>query len=505
MSHCLLRSVSPVHIQYLTNMRVAASMSVSLLLRDELWGLIACHNPTAKTLSYEALEACRHVAQILSQQIRARENSERHRLEAGLSAVRDKVMSFLFAAEDPGAVLLTLGPELKAIVPSHGTAVSRKGRVVVTGKGPTELQVRRLAACLERKMSGIDFFATDRLSEECPEAAAFASEASGILCLRLTGDYPVTIMWFRAEQVEEITWAGNPHKPLGTGEGLGEPNPRRSFASWQETVRRRSRTWSAVEMDAAKHFAPRVAFVLEHGRVRELNKIREQYMATVGHELRTPVTSMKGSLDILTAGAAGILPDSLMHLLEIASRNCQRLLCLTNDFLDLEKIGSGRMVFDLKPLEVRALVKEEIEAIQGFATPHDVRVQLDPAAEQTVARADSIRLAQAVTNLLSNAVKYSPRGGEVTVGIENRESMIRIWVRDHGPGIPDEFKARIFQKFAQADTPEARKKGGTGLGLNIVKEIVEKHDGEVGFEPAPGGGTIFHITLPRWEQPPPTT
>jgi signal transduction histidine kinase len=102
-------------------------------------------------------------------------------------------------------------------------------------------------------------------------------------------------------------------------------------------------------------------------------------------------------------------------------------------------------------------------------------------------------------------VKYSPRGGEVTVGIENRESMIRIWVRDHGPGIPDEFKARIFQKFAQADTPEARKKGGTGLGLNIVKEIVEKHDGEVGFEPAPGGGTIFHITLPRWEQPPPTT
>lgn len=194
-----------------------------------------------------------------------------------------------------------------------------------------------------------------------------------------------------------------------------------------------------------------------------------------------------------------------MHLLEIAHSNCQRLICLTNDFLDLEKIGSGRMVFDLKPLEVRALVEEEIEAIQGFATPYDVRVQLDPAAVQAVARADAIRLAQAVTNLLSNAVKFSPRGAEVVVGIENGESMIRIWVRDHGPGIPDEFKARIFQKFAQVDTPEARKRGGTGLGLSIVKEIVDRHDGEVGFEPAPGGGTIFHITVPRWEQHPPAT
>ena len=198
MSHCLLRSVSPVHVQYLKNMCVAASMSVSLLPREKLWGLIACHNTTAKMLPYEALEACRHVAQILSLQIRASEDSDYHRLEASLSAVRDKVMSFLFAEEDPGAVLMTLGPELQEIVPSHGIAVSWKGRVVVTGKGPTELQVRDLAACLERKMSGIDLFATDRLSEECPEAAAFASEASGLLCLRLTGDYPVMLMWFRA-------------------------------------------------------------------------------------------------------------------------------------------------------------------------------------------------------------------------------------------------------------------------------------------------------------------
>jgi light-regulated signal transduction histidine kinase (bacteriophytochrome) len=499
MSHCVLRSVSPVHIQYLKNMNVAASMSVSLLPREKLWGLIACHNTTAKMLPYEALEACRHVAQILSLKIQASEDSDCHRQEAELSAVRDRVMSLLFATDDPGVALLKLGPELKEIVPSHGMAVSWKGTVVVTGTGPTEPQVRDLTACLERRMSAIGLFATDHLSEEFPDAAAFAPEASGLLCLHLSGDYPVMLMWFRPEQVEEITWAGNPHEPLEAGEVFGELNPRRSFQTWRETVRNRSRTWSAVEIDAVERFGASVAFVLQQGRIRELERIKEQYMATVGHELRTPVTSMKGSLDILVAGTAGIVPDSMMHLLEMAQRNCQRLICLTNDFLDLERIGSGRMVFDLKPVEVRALVEEEIKSIQGFATPYDVRVHLDASAVQTVARADSIRLAQAVTNLLSNAVKVSPRGAEVVVGIENWNNMIRIWVRDNGPGIPDEFKARIFQKFAQVDTPEARERGGTGLGLNIVKEIVERHNGEVGFEPGPGGGTIFYITLPHWE------
>ena len=243
-----------------------------------------------------------------------------------------------------------------------------------------------------------------------------------------------------------------------------------------------------------------IGIVRDISERKQQEHIKQQFISTVSHELRTPATSIMGSLGLLNARVGSLLPKSYMQLLRIAHRNCERLVCLINDILDVEKLGSGRMVLDLKPVEVRALVEQEIEAIQGFAIPFDVRVQLSPESVQGVVRADVRRLAQAVTNLLSNAVKFSPRGGVVLVWIENRKGMIDIFVRDHGPGIPDEFKDRVFERFAQADATDARPRGGTGLGLNIVKQIVDRHDGKVDFEPAPGGGTIFHIALPRWEQ-----
>jgi PAS domain S-box-containing protein len=243
-----------------------------------------------------------------------------------------------------------------------------------------------------------------------------------------------------------------------------------------------------------------IGIVRDISERKRQERIKQQFISTVSHELRTPATSIMGSLGLLNARVGSLLPESYMHLLQIAHRNSERLVSLINDILDVEKLGSGAMVLDLQPVEVRALVEHEIEAIQGFAIPYDVRVELSPTAVEGVVRADAKRLAQAVTNLLSNAVKFSPRGSDVLVWIETRNGMVRICVRDHGPGIPDEFKNRVFERFAQADATDARQRGGTGLGLSIAKQIVEKLDGKIDFEPAPGGGTIFHIALPRWEQ-----
>ena len=157
------------------------------------------------------------------------------------------------------------------------------------------------------------------------------------------------------------------------------------------------------------------------------------------------------------------------------------------------------MTFDLQPLEVRALIEQAIETNRDFAGSCGVLLRLDDAAATGVALADPDRLTQVVTNLLSNAVKFSPRGAEVVVIIENRNATIRISVRDHGPGIPDAFKDRIFERFAQVDATDARLKGGAGLGLSIVKQIVERLDGEIDFEAAAGGGTVFHVVLPASE------
>lgn len=227
--------------------------------------------------------------------------------------------------------------------------------------------------------------------------------------------------------------------------------------------------------------------------------IKDAFVSTVSHELRTPLTSIAGSLSLLAGGAAGALPAPALRLLTIAHNNSERLIRLINDILDIEKIESGRVTFDFKRLDARALVEQAIEANRGFAEQFSVRVLLDKDAPAIDVRADPDRLMQVVTNLLSNAIKFSPPLSEVAIAIEPHEDMVRISVRDHGPGIPVNFRPRMFEKFAQADTTDARQKGGTGLGLSIVKQVVLRLGGKVGFEDAPDGGTIFFFTVPRWQ------
>jgi two-component system, chemotaxis family, sensor kinase Cph1 len=258
MSHCALRSVSPVHIRYLKNMKVGASMSVSLLPRGELWGLIACHNTAAKPLSYEAQESCRHVGQILSHLIAARDDTDANRMARKLGAARDTILRVLAGADKPDAIF-DVCPALQQIADSDGVAVTLGARLFTAGHCPEESQVRDLANRLEPRLAQGEVFVTDRLSEVRPEAAAFSSQASGLLATRLPGDYPVVLMWFRVEQVQEVMWAGNPHKPVDPGSTPGTLNPRASFATWQETVRGRSRPWASADIDSVRALAPAAA------------------------------------------------------------------------------------------------------------------------------------------------------------------------------------------------------------------------------------------------------
>jgi PAS domain S-box-containing protein len=229
-------------------------------------------------------------------------------------------------------------------------------------------------------------------------------------------------------------------------------------------------------------------------------RLKDEFVSTVSHELRTPLTSITGSLGLLVGNAAGKLPASAARLLAIAHANSQRLGRLINDILDMEKIESGQVIFNLRRIEVQPLADQTIEANRAFAQGLGVRLRLDDAlAAGGAVYADPDRLTQVVTNLLSNAIKFSPAGEEVVVAVAKRSTTIRISVRDHGQGIPPEFKPHIFEKFAQADATDARQKGGTGLGLSIVKQIVARLGGEVGFDDAAGGGTIFRVDLPAWE------
>jgi PAS domain S-box-containing protein len=241
-----------------------------------------------------------------------------------------------------------------------------------------------------------------------------------------------------------------------------------------------------------------VVFVRDISQRKRNERLKDDFVATVSHELRTPMTSIGGSLGLLIGGAAGALPPSAERLLKIAYSNSQRLVRLINGILDIEKIESGKAAFDMHPLDLRPLVEQGIEATRGYADGFGVRVRLEARAAPAMVRADADRILQVLTNLLSNAIKFSPAGGEVVVALEDVGAAVRVSVRDRGPGIPDSFKPHLFEKFAQAQPSDLDRKGGTGLGLNIAKQIIDQHGGIVGYEPAPpGGGTVFYFELAR--------
>jgi signal transduction histidine kinase len=233
---------------------------------------------------------------------------------------------------------------------------------------------------------------------------------------------------------------------------------------------------------------------------RRLERLKNEFISVVSHELRTPLTSIHGALGLITTGLGGELPPGASHLLDIAYRNSQRLVRLINDILDLQKIESGSMAFHLRPVDMRSLLQQAIEANQAYAQGLGVGLALVDTPPSLRVQGDPDRLMQVMTNLLSNAAKFSPPGESVQVSARREGPSVRVVVRDCGPGIPEPFKARIFEKFAQADASTTRDKGGTGLGLSITKAIVERLGGTIGFESQPTQGTAFHVDLPEWRR-----
>ncbi len=233
--------------------------------------------------------------------------------------------------------------------------------------------------------------------------------------------------------------------------------------------------------------------VSEHLRVEQM---KSQFVSTVSHELRTPLTAIRGYVGLLLNGVAGQLPEQAMKMLGTAQSNTERLIRLINDILDMEKVESGRMEFFNRPVALTDLVHQALEANHGFAAERNVRLELVADVPDALVMADSDRFMQVLTNLASNAIKFSPPNAAVEVAVTRRSDMVRVTVRDHGPGVPKEFRPRLFQRFAQADSSDTRAKGGTGLGLSISKAIAERLGGSLGFEAPADGGAAFFAELP---------
>ncbi len=231
---------------------------------------------------------------------------------------------------------------------------------------------------------------------------------------------------------------------------------------------------------------------------KKVERLKQEFVATVSHELRTPLTSIKGALQLLSAGVLGPVPASAAEMLDLARQNADRLAALVNDILDIEKLALAGTTLPLQPLDLRQQLNLALQQNQGYADNFSVRLSLDDSQlpQTMMVLAHQQRLQQVLSNLISNAVKFSAAGSVVHISAECKNQQARIKVIDQGPGIAEDFRPRIFEKFAQADSSDARQRGGTGLGLSICKELMSRMHGTIGFDSVAGKGSTFYITLP---------
>lgn len=478
MSDCALRSVSPIHLQYLKNMGVTASMSVSILVDGALWGLISCHHTSPKLVPYELREACKHLGQILSQQIKARVEAAQHRQSLSLAAARDDLLGALTRADSIEQALLDRIDAVRSLVSADGAMVLIGDKMSRTGHVPTEAQARELSRWLLRSSPSAPY-ATDSLSREHGPAQAYAAEASGLLATVVSHEEPFLVLWFRAEQVETINWAGNPHKPIESGAEPGTLTPRKSFEIWKETVRHRSRPWSAAEIDAARRTGRGILDLRQQQALGELNRQLRQtlsdkevllaqkdlLMQEVNHRVQNSLQLVNSMLHIQ---ARQITDTAMKAHFDEASR---RILAVSSVHQRLWRSDHIKSIDFGSYLEE---LRDGLLATWGSSWGGHIRIHASPVLVPTDR---AVIMALVVTELLTNAVKYAYQGQpgpvDVTVSEESRRAL-RITVRDEGTGME----------------PQAT---GSGLGSRLTRALIDQLGGELEMSPHSVGTAVTFV------------
>jgi chemotaxis family two-component system sensor kinase Cph1 len=496
LSLSVLRSVSPVHLEYLANMGVRASMSISLIVRDRLWGLISCANHTApRPVAFELRSTCEVLGRLASLQIAA---VEEHEAELARVSRRD-TRAELAKALRVGQVLegvLESPDECLRIVNAEGAAVLHGSDMQKCGITPSLAEIGALTDWLDMR-GDADPFSTSSLSSLYPGGTAIADIASGILTFVLPGVPRRRIIWFRPEILKKVNWGGDPRKTVETDRNM-RVHPRRSFALWKQEVRFHSASWTAADLEAAEHLRrDAVEIDLERQVVREQHAVRarDDLVAVVSHDLRNPlgVIQMQAAVLLQTVGSGGEdFSRRIQTSAEHIQRAVRRMNTLIRDLLDLAKLEAGRFTLQCSRCQMNDLAEESLLILRPLAEAKWITLTSDLRADAVYADRD--RVFQVLSNLVGNAIKFTPERGSISVRAETDDKEVRVTIADTGPGIPSDQFANIFDRYWQARRSDQE---GSGLGLFIAKGIVEAHGGRIWAEAHAGTGATFIFILPR--------
>lgn len=499
LSHSVLRSVSPVHLEYMRNMGTMASMSISILHDGELWGLISCHNEKSHRVAPQIRGGCDLLTRIFALQLAALERSAESEYRMRLGSIQARLLGHM-AEEQNFIDGLTNHPDaLLALADARGAAIVSGDYCRIVGEAPPRAEVIRLFEWLSGNHRE-DVFATDALSSAYEPASAYADRASGLLAISISKMHASYVLWFRPEVVRTVKWGGDPQKPVRTGGGPATLHPRQSFEIWKETVRHRSLPWRRSEIETAMELRNTVVGIVLR-RAEELasvsqelqrsNKELEAFSYSVSHDLRAPFRHIVGYSELLRKQDGEKLGERGRRYIETIIESAMMAGTLVDNLLTFSQMGRSA----LKPrrIDMNALVNETRRRLALETSGREIVWMIGDLAP---AQADPVMLRLVVENLMSNAVKYTRGRDEAVISIrsEKRPGEVVYSFEDNGVGFDMAYVGKLFGVFQRLHRMEDFE--GTGIGLANVRRIVERHGGRTWAEGEVDKGARFFFSLP---------
>ncbi|QHS57851.1 GAF domain-containing protein [Mucilaginibacter sp. 14171R-50] len=499
MTNAQLRAVSPIHIQYLKNMGVDSSFSISLLYKKELWGLIACHNYSPRFIDYRSRESAKLIGQILSSALEFRQDEENQQLQERYKSAVDQLSRLMLKDNNIEYALTGHNVTLLNTVDATGAVLIFENSVTKLGITPTDTQISGLVHWLKNNVAET-FYYTSKLPSEFAEAALYRDVASGIMVSMLSRELGEYVIWFKPELRQTITWAGNPEKPVEVNaDGISHISPRHSFEAWSQTVSGTSKKWTNEEIKSAVRLRSEITYAINQkaGAIRLLNeKLKQAYEEldtfsfTISHDLKNPISIIKSFTQILLRDAD--MKPQTVKILERINKGTDKMNNMINEVLDYSRIGRSELV--LSEVDPAQMINDTVRDLLLIYNLDEGSINIGNTPK---IQGDPVMLSQVFSNIISNAVKYSTmaRPQRVSIaGIENDEEVIYT-ISDNGLGIDIKQLPRIFELFHRTDNVGDIE--GTGVGLAIVKRIVEKHRGKIWVDSEPGKGSTFTIAFKK--------
>lgn len=496
LSRAALRSVSPVHLEYMRNMGTASSMSISIVVEGQLWGLISGHSAEPQAVNPQVRSACDHLGQILSLQIEAREQARRASERLRLSEIQSDLLTPVAAAPAFDAGLEANPDAWMAVGAGAGAALVSQDKVISVGLVPPQDVIRALSRRLSdeaRREAAIE-----SLAETWGDLPVDPDVASGLLAVSVSQIHPDFLMWFRPQVVRTVNWAGEPAKAVEIGERL---HPRQSFALWKEQVNLRALPWTPEEIESAGRFRAAIQnFVLRRAeeraeltnRLAETNRELESFSYSISHDLRAPFRHVAGFAELLADRSAADLDETSRHYLTTIRDSALTAGRLVDDLLAFSQLGRN----SLAPgrVDMNRLVQDVRRGLGPDLQDRRIEWRI---ADLPDAWADPSMIRQILSNLIDNAVKYT-RGREpavITISGETGADAVAYTVADNGAGFDMAYAHKLFAVFQRLHLAEEFE--GTGIGLALVRRIVERHGGRVKADGTPGVGASFSFTIPH--------